>query len=56
MLGEICKTLKIIFSPDEVLLLKEVLSDDKILKIVEIDYGPAWHRATTELRNILVNA
>ena len=56
MEGEICKTLRVTFSVDEVLLLKEVFADEEIIAIAENKYGAAWRRAVQDLRNILANA
>ena len=56
MEGEICKTLRVTFSVEEVQLLQEVLTDQEIHVLVEKKHGPAWRRVVQDLCNILVNA
>lgn len=55
MLGEIQKTLQVTFTAEEVGLLKELLTDEQVVKLAQ-GYGHAWELALIDFRNILFNA
>ncbi len=52
---EVCKTLQVTFTMEEVRMLLEVLADKKVVAIVDKDYGGDWLGVVTQLRTILVN-
>ena len=55
MEGEICKTIKIMFTPDEVRLLLEIVTEENV-KAVAVSHGQHCERVWQSLINILVNA